>query len=100
MTLSILPLYHRAVPTTVPYVVMGTHMLSDVFLRRLILSVSQTVINLKTKPHLPIAAHTVHTVRVREAAGDHSRIQASFIALHRLLSGYFPSDSVASAPDP
>ena len=62
VTLSICPLYHRAVPAMVPYVVMDTHILSAVFLRRLILSVSQTVITLKMNPHLPIAAHTMHAV--------------------------------------
>ena len=41
VTLSLRPLYHRAVSTTVPYVVMDTHMLSAVFVRRLILSVSR-----------------------------------------------------------
>ena len=59
-------------------------MLSAVFIRRLILSVSRTVFTLKTKPHLQIAAHTVHTVRWfglwgMEVAGDHSRSQASFL---------------------
>ena len=75
----------------VPYVVMDTHMLSAVFLRWLILSISQTVITLKTKPHLPIAAHTVHAVRwsdcgAREIAGDHSQSQASFLP----CTGYSP----------